>query len=686
MEKKMYRLLISMALCLLFFVSHVHGAQEELLVSVPQKADKVIYQTMADGKLLISATDGQENPIMGLGAGDFTIRQGSKTAKILSADPLATTKDIGLNIVLVVDNSLSMKLREAVSPLLEALESFFDTVRPIDNIVCVVFDDKETVQVDGRDLHAKVIKTSDKEQLRALMAESLDDGLTENTYLYDAMVVGLEQVRQMPEKSNKFMVVFSDGQDLKSSVKRPDVETAAAGIANFSAYAVDYMPTKTSNRFLKRFTDSNGGRIWKAASASELLPIFESFTSTLLHRYVVAYRFLSAPSGSLAFDTSQLTIEEITTIDSAPLLNYLFFDTGQSELSQRYTLFKNRSDTDGFAEKDLKGAMQKYRHVLNIIGKRLRANSDATIRIVGCNADMGEEKGRLDLSRSRAEAASAYLHYVWGIEKQRMVIKARNLPEVPSTNRIPAGRVENQRVEIYSDHPAILDTVNSEYVQKVCDQGQLKITPQVQSEAGVAHWKVNLNCGPATIQTFEGQGDLPAEMILPLNDAILEQMVASDGIQSSIQITDKEGNVLNAENSTSLPIRFVRRQEQMAQKQGYKVVEQYALILFDYDSAAIKAHNQVIVDRIIKRMKEKTSAAISILGHTDNIGTEAYNLKLSEKRAGAVKDQVIKSAQGLSQNLHTQGLGPNAPLYDNNAPEGRALNRTVTVSLEYLQN
>lgn len=682
----MYRFIISMALCLSFLVSHVHGAQERLAVSLPQKAGKVIYQTMADGKLLVSATDEQEEPIMGLGAGDFVIRQGARTAKILSVAPLATTKDIGLNIVLVVDNSLSMKLREAVNPLLDALDAFIDTVRPMDNIVCVVFDDKQTIQIDGRDLHAKVFKSSDKDQLRAFMKKSLGDGLTEGTYLYDAMVVGLEQVRQLPEKSNKFMVVLSDGQDLNSGVKKPEVEAAVGDVANFSAYAVDYMPTKTINRFLKRFSDGHNGRIWKADSASELLPIFESFTTTLLHRYVVAYRFLSAPKGVLAFDAPHLTIEEITTIDSAPLLNYLFFETGQSELSQRYVLFKNRGGTEGFNEKDLKSAMQKYRHVLNVIGQRLQTYPEATIRIVGCNADVGQEKGRLDLSRSRAEAAWAYLHYIWGIDKQRMAIEARNLPEAPSTSRIPEGQEENQRAEIYSDHPAILDTVNSQYVQKVCDRVHLKLTPQIQSEAGVAHWKVNLDCGLKSVQVYEGQGELPAEIILPLNEDILDQMAACDALQSSIQVTDKEGNVLNAENSTSLPIRFIRRQEQMAQKQGYKVLEQYALILFDYDSAAIKAHNQVIVGRIIARMKEKTSAEISILGHTDNIGSEAYNLRLSEKRAGAVKDQVVKSAQGLSPNLHTQGLGPNAPLYDNNTPEGRALNRTVTVSLEYQQN
>jgi hypothetical protein len=348
------------------------------------------------------------------------------------------------------------------------------------------------------------------------------------------MLAGLDLARQMPARSNKFMVVFSDGEDINSRVTRQEVEQAAKGIDNFSIYAVDYMPTPVLDPFLHRLTSGHGGYAWKAGSAAELMNIFEAFSSTLLHRYVVTYRFIEAPTGTLAFADPRLTIEEITTIDSAPLLNHIFFETGRSELTDRYLLFENRAETERFDERQLRDGMEKYHHVLNIIGKRLRAHPEATVRLVGCNADTGEEKGRIDLSRGRAEAVQAYLRYVWGIAPERMAVEQRNLPEAPSNIRSPAGRIDNQRAEIYSDHPAILDTVNSEYVTKVSDLDAIRLVPQIESEAGVAEWQVTLSCGGQDMKTILGRGDLPEEWAIALDTDLLERSSACESIDARI--------------------------------------------------------------------------------------------------------------------------------------------------------
>lgn len=682
----MRRLIFMVLFACLTWVNAAAGTQQTdpLQISGPENAAKLTFQEMDEGRLLVSATDKQDSPIKGLTAESFSIKRGQKTAKILAVNPLETSKEIGLNIVMVVDNSQSMQMREAVEPLKLALEAFYKTVRPIDNIHAVVFSDRKTISVSGRDLHARVLQTSDVNQLRAFVSDSLDDGLTDGTYLYDAMVTGLDIVRRMPAKSNKFMVVFSDGQDLNSGVKRPDVHRAAKGIANFAVYAVDYMPTEATDKFLQQFSTDNNGRIWKAASANELLPVFEAFSSTLLYRYVVDYRFLEPPTGSLAFG-AELTIEEVTTIDSAPLLNYVYFEHEKSELSERYERFQNASETGTFSEDNLRGGIEKYRHLLNIIGKRLRDNPDAAVHLVGCNSNIEGEKGRTDISLQRAESVRAYFQYIWQIPAQRITVEYRNLPEAPSTNRIAEGRAENQRVEIYSKHPAILDTVNSEYVQKISNQEQLQIVPHITAEAGLEDWKVTLQCGEKVLHAFEGHGKMPAELVVPLEADLIEQITTCDSVRSTIQAVDKEANTLSLDNPVALPVHFVQRKEQMSQVQGYKVKEQYALILFDYDSAAIKERNQVIVNRILERIKQIPDALVSITGHTDVIGSEEYNLQLSEKRAKAVQAQINQSAELLSKNLFVSGAGPHDPLYDNNLPEGRALNRTVTITLEYLK-
>ncbi len=679
--------LFAFIVCVLFF--NIGRAAETdnqtLRVQGPTETGKLTFQPIEPGKLLVSVVDADENPIMGLTAKDFTIVENQKTAKILQVEPLATNEDVGLNMVLIVDNSLSMKNRNAVEPLLDALEAVYEMIRPIDNVTAIVYDDGETIKLNGKKLHAKILKSNNPTYLRAFFKEQLNRGLTDGTYLYDAMMVGLDQVRQWPEESNKFMVVFTDGEDLNSSATRGELKAAAMMMSNLGAYTVDYMPAQTTNEFLQSFANQYNGKVWKASSSEQLIPIFKTFSSTLLHRYVVSYRFLNPPSGAVAFAPAQMTIEEVTTIDSAPLLNHIFFEAGQSELSGRYTFFENQAQTEAFTEKALTGVMEKYSHLLNIIGSRLRQNPDAAITLVGCNSNTGQEAGREDISASRAKAVQAYLRYVWGISPDRMTLESRNLPEAPSTSRIAEGQAENQRVEIRSTHQAILDTVKSEYVEKISDVPELKLIPKVMAEAGVANWEIQLKAGDAVVGAFNGEGEPASALILTLEKEQLDKIAAAGGIQASLKVTDKEANDLTVEQAGKLPVNFIKRQERLAQKQGYKVREQYALILFDYDSAAIKARNKQVVDRIIGRIQVIPEAAINIVGHTDNIGKEDYNVKLSERRAQSVREQFMQANAPVAYSLEVKGAGPHEPLYDNTVPEGRSLNRTVTIALEYEQ-
>ncbi len=660
---------------------------EAYSVQGPANAHQLTYQEIEDGKLLISVTDKDENPIMGLTVEDFNILKGQRTAKVVNVEPLATSKDVGLNLVLVVDNSLSMKDRNAVQPLLDALEALYKIIRPIDNIAVVVFDDGKTIQINGQKLHAKILESKDMDALRELVKEQMTGGLTSGTYLCDAMLAGLDMVAKWPEKSNKFMVVFSDGEDLNSNVKDEAVLQAAKRIPNFGAYSVDYMPTTALNDFLKTMAGQNNGHIWKASSADELGPIFKKFSSTLLHRYIVSYRFLNAPTGEIALDPGEITIEELSTIDSAPLLNYIYFETGQSEIPGRYIQLNSQPDTDAFSETALTSVMDKYRNLLNIIGHRLRKYPETAITIVGCNSNTGEEYARQDLARRRAESVRAYLRYVWGIAPDRLKIEDRNLPEAPSSNRLPEGQAENQRVEIRSDNAQILDTVKSEYVEKICAAQQIKVVPKIAAEAGIQDWEITLTCGDETIGAFKGTGDLEPAYVCPLDKAHFDKMVTAGSIKASLQVRDKESREFVLDDAAQLPVKFIKRQEQMAQKQGYKVREKYALILFDYDSAAIKSRNKIIVDRIVARLKAVPEAEMDIVGHTDNIGKEDYNLNLSERRAEAVRAQFAQEqgAESAPSNMTVSGDGPRSPLYDNETPEGRALNRTVTIDLEYQQ-
>ncbi len=659
-------------------------AGKDIQVLGPDTADRILIHSSDENQAIVSVLDTAENPVTGLQIKDFSVIMGSKAGKILTVKQLASAEQIPLNIVLVVDNSLSMKKRNAVQPLLNALEAFYKIVRPIDNIHAVVFDDNQTISVRGRTANARTFQSNNISVLRTFFNESFTQGLTSKTYLYDSMMVGLDTISRMPADSNKFLLVFTDGDDINSSVKYTELESMTQNISNMSAYALDFKEDTTTDFFLQNFSESHNGRIWKADAASELAPIFQAFSNSLRHQYVLTYRFLNPPMGTLALEPSTVIIEEVTTIDSSPLLNYVFFEDGQSAVSSDYILYSRKNMSQNFSEQQLGGPMDKYRNILNIIGKRLLDNPDANITILGCNSNQGIEKNNTTLSRSRAESVQVYLQDMWGVEQSRMTIKAQNLPPSPSTSNHLAGIAENRRVEIQSDHASILDIVKTTYVQQMADVKSLMLKPQFRSEAGIAKWRVDLKGGDETvIDSASGVGDMGSAVTFNLVPAGLSRIASFKTLTASVELTDNEGSAFKNDNAAMANVQFIRREAQTAQKRGQRILEQYALILFEYDKANIREHNKSVINRIVARMKDMPDADVTIVGHTDSLGSENYNMRLSERRARAVYDQLVAAGMPSRKNLNYTGVGLHQPLYDNTEPEGRALNRTVIVTLEY---
>ncbi len=99
-------------------------------------------------------------------------------------------------------------------------------------------------------------------------------------------------------------------------------------------------------------------------------------------------------------------------------------------------------------------------------------------------------------------------------------------------------------------------------------------------------------------------------------------------------------------------------------------------ILFDLGKSTIKERSFIEISRIASFMKEHPELRFSIEGHTDSQGDAAANMKLSQQRADAVKESLIKF--GIDENrLETKGMGETTPVDTNATPEGRANNRRV---------
>ncbi len=103
-------------------------------------------------------------------------------------------------------------------------------------------------------------------------------------------------------------------------------------------------------------------------------------------------------------------------------------------------------------------------------------------------------------------------------------------------------------------------------------------------------------------------------------------------------------------------------------------------ILFAFNKYSIEPKFFSELDNIAEVLKNNPSLKIVIQGHTDNIGSKAYNQKLSVKRAEAAKQYLIKKGIALNR-LMTEGFGFSRPVATNKTEQGRALNRRVQFSL-----
>jgi outer membrane protein OmpA-like peptidoglycan-associated protein len=99
-------------------------------------------------------------------------------------------------------------------------------------------------------------------------------------------------------------------------------------------------------------------------------------------------------------------------------------------------------------------------------------------------------------------------------------------------------------------------------------------------------------------------------------------------------------------------------------------------INFDVDKATIKPESMGTLNMIVGVLKDNPDLKFEIDGHTDNSGTTTHNLTLSQQRADAVKDQLVKMGVDASR-LTSKGFGDSKPISDNTSLEGKANNRRV---------
>lgn len=102
-------------------------------------------------------------------------------------------------------------------------------------------------------------------------------------------------------------------------------------------------------------------------------------------------------------------------------------------------------------------------------------------------------------------------------------------------------------------------------------------------------------------------------------------------------------------------------------------------ITFDTNKSNIKPNFYSTLNKVVQTLKEDNKSVILVTGYTDNTGTDAINIPLSQNRAASVANYL--KGQGVQSRIDTQGYGSQNPIADNSTAAGREQNRRVEISI-----
>ncbi|MFD2162373.1 outer membrane beta-barrel protein [Paradesertivirga mongoliensis] len=373
--------------------------------------------------------------------------------------------------------------------------------------------------------------------------------------------------------------------------------------------------------------------------------------------------------------------------ETLPLRNSVFFNEGSAAIPTRYVLLTN-NQASAFREASLQNEqtpsmngrsarqLNVYHNILNILGDRMRANPGAVIALSGASAN-GPQEGKLF-----AEAIKQYMVSVFGINGSRISTVGRTKPLIPSeqpggTKELVLLREGDRRVDISSASPELLMEVGGGMMKPVqilatqIDPLDSHVIFNVDgANAVLKSWTLDLTDERGTVKHY---GPFTRDR---------ESMTGT-----SILGNNKSGNykvVMLGESKNGLPVRkettvALVRQDESTEK-GYR----YS-ILFDFDkSNSIASYDKFLSDVVSPLIT--SGSTVIVHGHTDIIGEEDYNHKLSHSRATETQ-KIIQTAltrAGKSNvKFETLGFGEDSDRtpFENKLPEERFYNRTVIIDI-----
>ncbi|HAX61969.1 MAG TPA: hypothetical protein DCX95_05375 [Elusimicrobia bacterium] len=213
----------------------------------------------------------------------------------------------------------------------------------------------------------------------------------------------------------------------------------------------------------------------------------------------------------------------------------------------------------------------------------------------------------------------------------------------------------------------------------------LDISLVAEDPVGFSLWQMSIeNQKGVEVISRKGTDDVLKNFKWDGKDDYYKNVVPDGKYKIKFSVLDAVGNKTEAEpveidvNIQEKIIPEVKNISVKEEKRGL-VVNLASSVLFDSGKAELKPASYPVLNEVVKLMQEYPENKILIEGHTDSYGSNAYNKKLSEKRAQAVVSILVSKYAVNSKRLKAVGYGEEKPIADNKTAAGREQNRRVEI-------
>lgn len=206
----------------------------------------------------------------------------------------------------------------------------------------------------------------------------------------------------------------------------------------------------------------------------------------------------------------------------------------------------------------------------------------------------------------------------------------------------------------------------------------------------VSNWELKiLNQHGKTVKSFTGTGKTEQSLIWDFKDEVYLSLVPEGEYKVLLTATDESNNTSSAEEKIVVehvkpePVKIT---ETKVVPQEVKIIEEekslrvrlQSQVLFETGKWELLPHGKNTLLNVVELLKSYPDNKIVVEGHTDSVGSEEYNMKLSYNRANAVKNFLVEN--GISEErIELKAYGETKPIASNKTKTGRALNRRVEI-------